>query len=95
VAVLDTYKVFEALMGAGFTESQAKALINAGREGYGALATKTDIQDMATKTDIQDMATKTDLRELEQRMTIKVGAMLFTLAGLLVAVLVALELLPL
>ena len=50
---------------------------------------------MATKTDIQDMATKTDLRELEQRMTIKVGAMLFKLAGLLVAVLVALELLPL
>jgi hypothetical protein len=73
------------LTGAGFTESQAKALIDAGREGYGALATKTDIQDMATKT---------DLRALEQSITIKVGAMLFALAGLLVGVLVALELLP-
>ena len=73
------------MTGAGFTESQAKALIDAGREGYGALATKTDIQDMATKT---------DLRALEQSITIKVGAMLFALAGLLVGVLVALELLP-
>ncbi len=86
MAVFDTFRAFEALTGAGFTERQAKALIDVGREGYGALATKTDIQDMATKT---------DLRELEQRITIKVGAMLFTLAGLLVAVLVALELLPL
>ena len=86
MAVFDTYRAFEALTGAGFTERQAKALIDVGREGYGALATKADIQDMATKT---------DLRELEQRITIKVGAMLFTLAGLLVAVLVALELLPL
>ena len=85
MAVLDTYNAFEALTGAGFTESQAKALIDAGREGYGALATKTDIQDMATKT---------DLRALEQSITIKVGAMLFVLAGLLVGVLVALELLP-
>ena len=85
MAVLDTHKAFEALTGAGFTESQAKALIDAGREGYGALATKTDIQDMATKT---------DLRALEQSITIKVGAMLFALAGLLVGVLVALELLP-
>ena len=85
MAVLDTYKAFEALTGAGFTESQAKALIDASREGYGALATKTDIQDMATKT---------DLRALEQSITVKVGAMLFALAGLLVGVLVALELLP-
>ena len=86
MAVLDTYQAFEALTGAGFTERQAKALIDVGREGYGALATKADIQDMATKT---------DLRELEQRITNKVGAMQFALAGLLVAALVALESLPL
>ena len=85
MAVLDTYKAFEALTGAGFTKSQAKALIDASREGFGALATKTDIQDVATKS---------DLRALEQSITIKVGAMLFALAGLLVGILVALELLP-
>ena len=85
MAVLDTHKAFEALTGAGFTESQAKALIDASREGYGALATKTDIQDMATKS---------DLRALEHSITIKVGAMLFALAGLLVGIMVALELLP-
>ncbi len=84
--MLDTYRAFEALTGAGFTASQARALIDMGREGYGALATKADIEDMATKA---------DLRDLEQRMTIKVGAMLFALAGLLIGVLVALELLPL
>ena len=122
MSVLDTYRVFEALTDAGFTESQAKALVDAGREGYGALVTKADIQDMVTKADIQDMATKADLqnmvtkadlqdmatkadfqdmvtkadlRDLEQRLTLKVGAMLFAFASLLVGVRVVLEPLPL
>ena len=59
-----------------------------------AQTTKADLSELAqtTKTDLSELAqtTKTELRELELRMTIKVGAMLFAVAGLLVA----LELIP-
>ena len=59
-----------------------------------AQATKTDLNELAqtTRADLNKLAqtTKADLRELELRMTIKVGAMLFAVAGLLVA----LELIP-
>ena len=42
-----------------------------GGEGYGTLATKTDIADMATKADLQalERTTKADLKALELRLT--------------------------
>ena len=59
-----------------------------------AQTTKADLSELAqtTKADLNELAqtTKVELRELELRMTIKVGAMLFAVAGLLVA----LELIP-
>lgn len=102
MAVFDTHKAFAALVGAGFTERQAQALIDVGGEGYGALATKADIADMATKTDIADMATKTDLQALELRMTAtlerRMNNLILQLALLQVAVggliVAALKLLP-
>ena len=64
MAVFDTHKAFTAFKDAGFSDSQAQALIDQGREGSDALATKAD------------------LRDLEQRMTIRLGTMLFAVAGL-------------
>ena len=81
MAVFDTHKAFEALTGAGFSERQAKALIDVGSKGYGALATKDDVRDMATKADLE-----TGLRDLEQRMMIRLGAMLVALTGLEMAI---------
>ena len=68
MAVFDTHKAFTAFKEAGFTDAQAQALIDQGREGSDALATKAD------------------LRELEHRMTIRLGAMLFAVAGLQVVI---------
>ena len=64
MAVFDTHKAYTAFKEAGFSDSQAQALIDQGREGSDALATKAD------------------LRDLEQRMTIRLGTMLFAVAGL-------------
>lgn len=46
MAVFDTRKAFEVLIAAGFTERQAKALLEAGSERYGALATKSDLREL-------------------------------------------------
>ena len=79
MAVFDTHKAFTTLVEAGFTERQAQALLDVGREGYGALVTK----------DYLDAR----LRELELRLrhdlTLRLGGMVA--AG--VAILAALELL--
>ena len=79
MAVFDTHKALTTLVEAGFTERQAQALLDVGREGYGALVTK----------DYLDVR----LRELELRLrhdlTLRLGGMV---AGG-VAILAALELL--
>ena len=79
MAVFDTHKAFTTLVEAGFTERPAQALLDVGREGYGALVTK----------DYLDVR----LRELELRLrhdlTLRLGGMV---AGG-VAILAALELL--
>ena len=53
-------------------DTQAQALIDQSRESSDALVTKGDL-------DVR-------LRELEQRMTIRLGAMLFAVAGLQVVI---------
>jgi hypothetical protein len=101
MAVFDTHKAYTAFKEAGFTDTQAQALIDQGREGSDALATKGDLDALAratradldvlaqvTKADFDALAqaTKADLRELEHRMTIRLGAMLFAVAGLQVVI---------
>ena len=110
MAVLDTHKAVKTLTGAGFPESQAEALIETIGEARDELATKGDIhllqQDVhvllqevnerATKSDLHALgqANKADLRELELRMRLHLGAYVFAAAGLVIAVMLALELLP-
>lgn len=83
MAVFDTHKAYTAFKEAGFTDTQAQALIDQSRESSDALATKADLDALAraTKADLD-----VRLRELEQRMTIRLGAMLFAVAGLQVVV---------
>ena len=65
---VDTHKAVKTLTGAGFSETQAEALIETMGDSRDALATKADIQDLAhtTSADIQDLAraTKADIQEL-------------------------------
>ncbi len=61
MAVFDTHKAFTTLVEAGFTERQAQALLDVGREGFGALVTKDHLD--------------ARLRELELRLTLRLGAM--------------------
>ena len=83
----------------GFTETQAQTLIEALGESRDALATKADIADMVTTADLEALrvATKADLRELElrvdarfesleQRKTIRLGAMLIAAVALIVTI---------
>ena len=79
MAVFDTHKTYEALKAGGFSESQAKSLLDALSESKESLATKADID-----------AVKTDIRELELRMRLH----LYGVAIVVVGILAALELLP-
>ena len=79
LAVFDTHKAYEALTAGGFTDSQAKTLLDTLGDSNEALATKTDIGTV-----------KTDLRELELRMRLH----LYGVAIVVIGVLAALELLP-
>lgn len=80
MAVFDTHKTYEALKAGGFTDSQAKSLLDALGESKESLATKADID-----------AVKADLRELELRMR----PHLYGVAIVVVGILAALEVLPL
>ena len=80
MAVFDTHKTYEALKAGGFTESQAKCLLNVLGASNESLATKADID-----------AINLDLRALELRMRLH----LYGVAIVVVAILAALEILPL
>ncbi|MDE2817098.1 MAG: hypothetical protein OXM03_06875 [Chloroflexota bacterium] len=95
--MFDTHKAFAALVEAGFTERQAKALIDVGGEGYGTLATKADIADMATNSALVSGLEALELRmtaTLERRMNnliLQLAILQVAVGGLIVA---ALKLLP-
>ena len=62
-------------------------MIDAVGDSHDALATKADLRDLA-------QTNKAKFRELELRMRLYLGAYVFTAAGLVIGVLVAIELLP-
>ena len=76
----DTHKFIRTLKEAGVPESQAEAFSEAFKEAQGEA-------DLATKRDIDDV--RRDMRELEQRLIIKLGALIAFAIGI-VAVLVKL-----
>ena len=92
----DTLKAATRLQNeAGFNEKQAHVLVATFAEGIGEnLATKEDVtalrSEMATKEDVAalrgEMAVlRGEMRGLEQRMTIRLGAMIAAAVGIIVA----------
>ena len=92
----DTLKAATRLQNeAGFNEKQAHVLVATFAEGIGEnLATKEDVAVLRSEVGVlrSEMATKEDMavlrgemRELEQRMTIRLGAMLAAAVGIIVA----------
>lgn len=76
----DTHKFVRTLKEAGIPEAQAEAISEAFKEAQGEA-------DLATKRDIDDI--RRDMREMEQRLIIKLGALVAFAIGI-VAVLVKL-----
>ena len=75
---------------AGFDERQARVLVATFAEGIGeSLATKEDLAstETALRTDLENFETAMlgRMRELEQRMTVRLGAMMAAAAGIAVA----------
>jgi hypothetical protein len=67
----DTLKLARRLEAAGFAAQQAGDMSEAFAEALSQLVTKTDLQ--------------TAMRDLEQRMTIKLGAMMVVAVGIILA----------
>ena len=108
MAMFDTHRAVKTLTGAGFTEDQAEALINAVGDRHEDLATKADL--LATKADLREeiadvrseIATvrtelKEDIAAVRADMQALELRMTLRLGGLVVAatiVLAALQLIP-
>ncbi len=109
MAVFDTHKAIKTLIGAGFSETKAEAMIDAMGDSHDALATKADIAvvnaDIAVvKADTG--ALRSDLKALEQavneratkadlrELELRMRLQLYAVAIVVIGVLAALELVP-
>ena len=72
----DTHKFVRTLKDAGVPESQAEAISEAFKEAQGEA-------ELATKRDIDDL--RRDMRDLEQRLIIKLGALIALSVGIVAA----------
>ncbi len=101
MAMFDTHRAVKKLTGAGFSESQAEALIDAVGDEHEALATKADL--LAVRADLREeisalraelkediVAVRADMQALELRITLRLGALVVAAA----VVLAILELIP-
>lgn len=83
---LDTYEAVKALQDAGVQEGQAKAFVSLVKQGSGIA------QDLVTNKDLEEklkgLEERMDARLtiLGQRMTIRLGLMMFAAAGLSVGI---------
>ena len=65
MAIIDTHKVFETLTDAGFSKTQAEALLDAVGESHDTLATRADLQALGQKTDAEFANVHASLQALE------------------------------
>lgn len=87
---LDTYEAVGALRDAGMREDQARAIVSLVRRGSGFaedLATKQDLKEGLQNLERRMLDPMTgQLAILERRMTIRLGLMMFAVAGLSIGV---------
>ena len=101
MAMFDTHRAVKKLTGAGFSENQAEALIDAVGDEHESLATKADL--LTTKAELREeiaalraelkediAAVRADMQALELRITLRLGALVVAAA----VVLAILELIP-
>ena len=70
----------------GFDEKQAAILVDTFAEGMGeTLATKADLEVLRGDLEKTETALRVEMRELEQRMTVRLGAMMVGAVALIVA----------
>ena len=72
IIVFDSHTFVKRLRATGFTEEQAEVIVDASRDALSQLVTKDDM--------------KESLLALEQRMTIKFGAMLAAATGIIITI---------
>lgn len=97
IMTLDTLQWMKKFKGGGFSEPQSEALVYVIKEAFEAEAADVVrqrdlsqvVQHTDLKTELANFATKSDLRELELRMTIKLGAMMFAVSGVMAGVIIA------
>ena len=83
---LDTYEAVRALRDAGMREDQARAIVSLVKQGSGYA------QDLVTKRDLEEGLQNLEQRMtakmtiLDQRMTIRLGLMMFAVAGLSIGI---------
>ena len=97
MAAKDAYESIRRFTEAGCSKEMSEALLEIPANSWDLVATKADLAGMVSKADIADMVTKADLRELEsrleQRLTQRVGVMILVATSVMIAALLALELL--
>ena len=79
----DTHQAVKALTEAGFSETQAEAVVSTVRDAIGSyLATKSDFENelQIVKSDLQ-----AELKDLELRLTLRLGGLMIAVGGLVVA----------
>ena len=83
----DTLRFVERLKDSGIPEAQAKAIAEAVREAQGEaeLATVRDLRELGELLKHEIELVRRDLKELEQRMTIKLGAMVVVAVSIVAA----------
>lgn len=83
----DTLKAATRLQNeAGFNEKQARVLVATFAEGIGEnLATKEDMAALRSEMEVLREVLRGEMRQLEQRMTIRLGAMIAAAVGIIVA----------
>lgn len=76
----DTHEFFNELKGAGFSEQQAEVITKLQKA-----AVASTLEQVRTEYDLDEIATKRDIRESEQRLTIRLGAMMALSIGIVAA----------
>ena len=78
--VFDSYTFVKRLRATGFTEEQAEMIVDASRDALDSLVTKEDLK-------VLEVSLRNEIQAMELRLTIKLGAFMTIVGGIIIAVL--------
>ena len=79
---LDTYEAVKTLRDAGFQEGQAKVIVALVKQGSGIVQDLVTNKELEEKLKILEERAEARMTVLEQRLTIRLGLVMFAAAGL-------------